>query len=161
VSRKFISNNKVFESNKNPEKKWFTVATCQLRNSSSTERRSSMTTTDACCSIAPYFKVHPDKLEAFQRLCAQLVEKTIQEPKCLFYAFTFKGDQAHCREGYADAGAVLAHLDNIGPLLQEALKMADLTRLEIHGPEAELEKLREPMAGLNPQFFGLEYGFRR
>jgi quinol monooxygenase YgiN len=120
-----------------------------------------MTTTDTCCSIAPYFKVHPDKLEAFKKLCAQLVEKTNQEPGCLYYAFTFTGDQAHCREGYADAQAVLAHLENIGPLLKEALKMADLARLEIHGPETELAKLREPMAGLNPQFYLLEHGFRR
>jgi quinol monooxygenase YgiN len=120
-----------------------------------------MTTTDTCCTIAPYFKVHADKLDGFKKLCPQLVEKSNQEPNCLCYGFTFLGDQAHCREGYADADAVLAHLENIGPLLQEALKMADLTRLEVHGPEAELAKLRKPMAGLNPQFFTLEYGFRR
>lgn len=120
-----------------------------------------MTTTDTCCTIAPYFTVHPDKLDAFKELCTQLVEKSKQETQCLFYGFTFKGDQVHCREGYADAEAVLAHLENIGPLLQEALKMADITRLEVHGPGTELAKLREPMAGLNPQFFTLECGFRR
>jgi quinol monooxygenase YgiN len=124
-------------------------------------RRNSMATTDTCCTIAPYFKVHADKLDDFKKLCTQLVEKSNQEPRCLFYGFTFDGDQAHCREGYADAGAVLAHLENIGPLLQEALKMADITRLEVHGPAAELEQLRKPMAGLNPRFFTLEYGFRR
>lgn len=120
-----------------------------------------MATTDTCCTIVPYFTVHADKLDDFKKLCAQLVEKSKQEPGCLFYGFTFKADMAHCREGYADAGAVLAHLDNIGPFLKEALKMADITRLEVHGPEAQLAKLREPMAGLNPQFFTLEYGFRR
>jgi quinol monooxygenase YgiN len=121
----------------------------------------SMAITDTCCSIAPYFKVHADKLDEFKKLCAQMVEKSNQEPGCLFYGYTFNADQAHCREGYGDAEAVLAHLGNIGPLLQEALKMADITRLEVHGPGAELAKLREPMAGLNPQFFTLEYGFRR
>jgi quinol monooxygenase YgiN len=120
-----------------------------------------MTTTDKCCTIAPYFKVHPGKLDSFKNLCPQLVEKSNQEPNCLFYAFTFNGDLAHCREGYADAEAVLAHLENIGPSLQEALKMADLERLEVHGPGVEIEKLREPMAGLNPQFFTVEYGFRK
>jgi quinol monooxygenase YgiN len=120
-----------------------------------------MATTDTCCSIAPYFKVHADKLDEFKKLSAQMVEKSNQEPGCLFYAYTFKADQAHCREGYADADAVLAHLGNIGPLLQEALKIAEITRLEVHGPGAELAKLREPMAGLNPQFFTLEHGFRR
>jgi quinol monooxygenase YgiN len=134
---------------------------CSTTTESHFSRRKSMTTPDTACSIAPYFNVHPDKLDDFKRLCAQLVEKTNQEPDCLFYAFTFKGNQAHCREGYADAEAVLAHLENIGPLLQEALTMADIARLEIHGPDAELAKLREPMASLNPQFFILESGFRR
>jgi hypothetical protein len=46
-------------------------------------------------------------------------------------------------------------------LLSEALTMSDITRLEVHGPAAELAKLKVPLAGLNPQFFTLEMGFRR
>ena len=82
---------------------------------------------------------------------------------CISYTnkFSFDGETAHCREGYQDAEGVLAHLENVGTLLQEALKIAELTRLEIHGPEEELAELREPLAELNPQFFTLEYGFRR
>jgi hypothetical protein len=67
----------------------------------------------------------------------------------------------HCREGYQDADGVLTHLQNVGALLVEALKISELTRLEIHGPKEELAKLREPLAHLKPQFFVLEYGFRR
>lgn len=120
-----------------------------------------MATGDTCCTIVPYFKVHDGKLEAFKALCGQFVEKTEQEPKCLYYGFSFDGDAAHCREGYADAAGLLAHLENVGPLLEEALKIADITRLEVHGPEAELAALREPLAGLDPRFFTLECGFRR
>ena len=98
---------------------------------------------------------------AFKEMCEQFVEKTDQEPKCLYYGFSFFEDQVHCREGYQDAEGLLAHLENVGPLLQEALKISELTRLEIHGPEEELAKLREPLAELQPQFFTLEYGFRR
>ncbi len=32
---------------------------------------------------------------------------------------------------------------------------------EVHGPESQLALLREPLAALNPQFFSLEFGFRR
>lgn len=120
-----------------------------------------MTTQDKCCSIVPYFKVHEGKLDAFKTLCEQFVDKTVMEPKCLYYGFSFDGEQAHCREGYKDAQGVLAHLENVGALMEEALKIADLTRLEIHGPRDELEKLKEPLADLNPQYFTLEYGFRR
>jgi len=120
-----------------------------------------MATQDKCCSIVPYFKIQNGKVDDFKALCEQFVAKTKDEPKCLYYGFSFDGDQAHCREGYADADGALAHLDNVGTLLQEALKIAELTRLELHGPDEELAKLREPLAGLNPQFFTLEYGFRR
>ena len=120
-----------------------------------------MTTQDKCCTIVPYFKIQSDQIEMFKGLCERFVEKTNEEPKCLFYGFSFYEDQAHCREGYEDAEGVLTHLENVGTLLEEALKIADLTRLEIHGPEDELAKLRDPLAELNPQFFTLEYGFRR
>jgi len=120
-----------------------------------------MATEDKCCTLHPYFKIHDGKVEAFKALCEQFVEKTGQEPKCLYYGFSFDGDQAHCREGYQDAEGLLAHLDNVGAILGEALKIADITRLEVHGPETEVAKLRQPLAELNPQFFVLEYGFRR
>ena len=120
-----------------------------------------MATKDTCCTIVPYFKVHSGKLEAFRGLCLRFVDQTNEEPKCLYYGFSFSGYQVHCREGYQDAAGLLAHLDNVGAILQEALKISDLTRLEIHGPEEELDKLREPLANLKPEFFTLEYGFRR
>jgi quinol monooxygenase YgiN len=120
-----------------------------------------MSVEDKCCSIAPYFKVATGKLEAFKELCEQFVAKTTEETKCLYYGFSFDGQQAHCREGYKDAEGLLAHLQNIEALLEQALKISELTRLEIHGPEEELAKLREPLAQLKPQFFVLEYGFRR
>jgi quinol monooxygenase YgiN len=123
--------------------------------------KENMTTLDKCCTIDPYFKVSGGKLSAFRKLCEQLVAKTRQEPKCLYYGFSFDGDQVFCREGYADAEGLLAHVENVGPLLEEALKIAEITRLVVHGPEEELAKLRTPLAKLNPQFFTLVFGFRR
>lgn len=120
-----------------------------------------MSTQDKCCTIVPYFKVHSDKLADFQELCAKIVEKTQTEPKCLYYGYSFNNDQAYCREGYEDAGGLLAHLENVEPLLGKLFKISDIIRVEVHGPESELAKLRQPLAHLNPQFFILEYGFRR
>ena len=117
--------------------------------------------TDACCTLVPYFEVNEGQLEAFKALGPQFVAKTRNEPGCVHYAFSFDGMNAHCREGYDDAAAVLAHLDNVGALLGEALKVAKIVRLEVHGPAAEIEKLRAPLAGLKPQFFELAEGFRR
>ena len=120
-----------------------------------------MATTDTCCSIVPYFKVADGKLGEFKELCERFIQATQKEADCLYYGFGFSGETVHCREGYKDAAGVLAHLENVGSLLEEALTISELTRLEIHGPEQELAKLREPLAGLSPQFFVLEFGFRR
>jgi quinol monooxygenase YgiN len=104
-------------------------------------------------SLHPYFKVHPGKLEAVKAVFPRFVEKTATEEKVLFYEFIVNGDEIFCREGYADAEGVLTHLDNVGALLAELLTMGDLTRIEVHGPTAELEKLKKPLAHLNPQWF--------
>ena len=121
-----------------------------------------MSTPDTCCSIAPYFKVAPGKLDEFKALTARFIEKTRSEPKCVHYAFSFDGDAVHCREGYDGAAGLLAHLENVGALLGEALKIAEVTRVEVHATAADIEQLREPLKGLNPQFFVLQSGgFRR
>src|SRR5687768_14277291 len=100
---------------------------------------------DRCCSIAPYFKITTGQIASFKNLCEQFVARTSQEEKCLYYGFGFNGDEAHCREGYEDAEGLLAHLDNVDDLLKKALDIAEIIRLEIHGPEEELQKLYEPL----------------
>ncbi len=120
-----------------------------------------MSTNDTCCSIVPYFEIPEENLTEFKNKCEQFVELTLKEEKVLYYGFCFDGNIAHCREGYTDAEGVLAHLENVGELLTQALEISTLSKLEIHGPAVELDKLRKPLADLNPQYFVLEYGFRR
>ena len=107
-------------------------------------------------SLHPYFKVHPGKLAAIKASLPAFIDKTASEEKNLFYGFTINGDEVFCREGYTDAEGVLAHFDNVGGLLAEALKIADLLRVELHGPAEELDKLRGPLAHLKPAWFPVE-----
>lgn len=106
-------------------------------------------------SLHPYFKVPPDKLEVMKAILPEFAAKTRDETGNLFYEFTINGDEVFCREGYLNAEALLAHLENVGAMLAAALKMADLMRIEVHGPAAEIEKLRAPLAHLNPAWFAL------
>ncbi|MCQ9377668.1 putative quinol monooxygenase [Methyloversatilis sp. XJ19-49] len=116
---------------------------------------------DTCCTLVPYFEVQDGQLDAFKTLALKLVAKTRAEPGCMHYAFSFSGNVAHCREGYVDAAAVLAHRENVAELLGQALKIAKIVSFEVHAPEAEIDKLRGPMASRSPQFFALEEGIRR
>lgn len=120
-----------------------------------------MATEDTCCTIVPYFTVAEGQIGKFRELSEKFVAKTRNEPKCLYYGFSFLGDSVHCREGYEDADSLLNHLSNVGELLKQAFEISEVSRLEIHGPETELAKLRGPLAGLQPQFYVLESGFRR
>jgi quinol monooxygenase YgiN len=117
---------------------------------------------DTCCTLVPYFEVAEGKLDEFKALGPVFVDLTSTEPGCVHYAFSSNGMIVHCREGYDNADALLAHLGNVDAPLQEALKIARIIRLEVHGPAAELDKLRGPLAGLNPEWFVLvEGGLRR
>jgi len=112
-------------------------------------------------SLHPYFKVHAGKLDAVRTLLPAFVAKTRNETSCLYYDFTLDGDTVYCREAYVGAEGVAAHLDNVGALLDEMLKNSDLVRLEIHGPAAELDKLRPRCGPLNPAWFVFQCGIGR
>jgi quinol monooxygenase YgiN len=98
-----------------------------------------MRTPSNSVSLHPYFKAHPGKLNKVKAGLPQFIQKTANEKENLFYEFSINGDEIFCREAYTSAEGLLAHLDNVGALLTEMLKMAALTRLEVHGPAADLE----------------------
>lgn len=112
-------------------------------------------------SIHPYFKAKPGKLAEAKAMLPRFVATTSPEKLVLYYDFTVNGDEIHCREAYFGAAGLLAHLDNIGAVLGEFLKIVDLTRVEVHGPAEELAKLKGPMEGLNPTWFVYECGLNR
>ena len=100
-------------------------------------------------------------MDDFRNLCEQFVAKTASEPNCLYYGFSFNGNEAYCREAYETAEDLLAHLANVDSLLKELLKISELTRLEVHGVEDDLAKLAQPLSDLNPAYFTLRFGIRR
>jgi hypothetical protein len=112
-------------------------------------------------SVHPYFKVKPGKMDAFKAALPAFIEKTAKEKGNLYYDFTVNEDVVYCREAYKGAEAFLAHLQGVGPLLGELLKLADVSRIEVHGPAEELEKLKSHMAAMNPTWFTYLTGVKR
>ncbi len=120
-----------------------------------------MSTFENAVSIHPYFKIQEGQMEACKSFLAQFNEKVVHEEKCLYYNFTFNDEILCCREAYQDAIGVQAHLENCGALLGEFLKIADVIRIELHGPAEELEKLKSTFADLNPDYFTYACGIGR
>lgn len=112
-------------------------------------------------SIHPYFRVKPGKLAEAKAKLASFLAKTGQEPGNLYYDFTIRDDVVFCREAYDGAEGLLKHLDNVGTVLGEFLTLADVIRVEVHAAAAELEKLKGPLASLNPEWFVFECGVKR
>jgi hypothetical protein len=107
-------------------------------------------------SIHPYFRPHEGRLAEFLALLPQFVQRTRTEKAVLFYDFTLCDGLVFCREAYVGGEGVLAHLDNVGDLLGQALEMAELIRIEVHGAASELDKMRETLKGLPVQWFVLK-----
>ena len=118
-------------------------------------------TNDTCVTIAPYFQIKPGQADAFRELTSRFIARAETEEKILYYGFSYNGDQAHCREGYADAEGALHHLQNVGALIEESGQYADIVRLEVHGIAAELDQLRDPLKDMPVEWFTLESGFRK
>ena len=101
---------------------------------------------ESAFGICQSASVPPDKMPHLKAILPEFAAKTRNETGNFFYEFTINGDEVFCREGYVNAEALLAHLENVGAMLAQALAMADLIRIEVHGPAAELAKLKEPLA---------------
>jgi hypothetical protein len=120
-----------------------------------------MNVIERAVSIHPYFNVRPGGMAAAKAILQEFTARTAREDRVLFYEFTLNGDQVFCREAYVGADGLLAHLKNVGEVLEKFLAIADLARLEVHGPAEELEKLKGPLGHLNPTWFVYECGVTR
>jgi quinol monooxygenase YgiN len=112
-------------------------------------------------SIHPYFRPHEGKRDAFLAMLPEFVQRTSSETGCLYYDFSVSEELIHCREAYLGAEGVQTHLENVGDLLQKALEISTLERLEFHGPADELEKLKPGLSELNPTWFAFEAGLEK
>lgn len=120
-----------------------------------------MTNPKNVVSIHPYFRVKPGKMAEAKNFLSQMVARTSTETTNLYYDFTINGDIVFCREAYVGAEGLLRHVENVGLVLTEYLKIADVLRVEVHGARADLEKLKGPLANLKPEWFEFECGVSR
>eukprot|EP00450_Noctiluca_scintillans_P019668 CAMPEP_0194526014 /NCGR_PEP_ID=MMETSP0253-20130528/61690_1 /TAXON_ID=2966 /ORGANISM="Noctiluca scintillans" /LENGTH=1039 /DNA_ID=CAMNT_0039370801 /DNA_START=11 /DNA_END=3130 /DNA_ORIENTATION=- len=109
---------------------------------------------DSMVCIYPYFEVPDNEIDEFATLFAEFYGRTAQEPDMLYFGFTQSGNVFHCREAYRSGEAVLAHLENVSDVFNEASKY--LTRLAIDGPAPELDKIRPHTEQLGASFWVLD-----
>lgn len=108
---------------------------------------------DAIC------KIHEGKIDEFQAVARKLLAAVQAKDKgTLQYDWFLDRDRGVCvvREAYADSGAMLQHMANMGDLLAALMGLADLS-VEIFGdPSPELAAtLARAKPTIYPYFQGL------
>ena len=96
--------------------------------------------------VRALFKINEGQLETFEQLKQQFISVVNQKEKekgTLMYDWYVNEDTMECAvlEDYADSDAVLEHAANTGDILQELLKIGEIS-LEVYGnPSEELSKI--------------------
>lgn len=108
--------------------------------------------------LTAHFKIQPGKTQAFKEVATRCIAAVkAHEPGALRYDWYYLEDQSECKvqEIYRDTGAVMAHMQNVGPLLGELLSMSTVTG-EVFGPITG--ELKEIFQGLQVTFYEYETG---
>ena len=106
----------------------------------------------------------PDgKLEEFQAIAREMVERTQNEPGTLGYEWYVSADGKRCQliETYVDAEALLAHLAGPGPQegVPKLMTMASVNGIQVYGEPGP--KAREILAHFGPEIFSHTLGLNR
>lgn len=113
-------------------------------------------------TIVGYMTVPEAHADAFRKNCADMIELRSQESGHLASAYSFSADgTVVSREDYDSADAVIRHMELGSHIFGSTQSLVSITGVELHGPAAELEKLRDLFSGISPGFFVTEFGFRR
>jgi len=106
---------------------------------------------DESVSTITYYEVRD--MDSFANLTVEIAEAKKLEPTVLSCSFSFNGNQVMCKESYDTADSAKAHLDSSAPLAKRAAESADILKVEVMGPEEQLEKLRETFNEVNVMFW--------
>ena len=113
------------------------------------------------CSVEEHFVVKDWKRT--EPIMESFLDRTRGQEGCLYSGWSKKGDALVWRESFVDGDAVRAHFEAVGPWIDALLAgPAVLTRAEVHGPAAELDKARliegAIAANFKPEFIALTHG---
>ena len=98
-------------------------------------------------------RIAPDRLAEFKRVAARALELTREEAGTLQYDWFFSDDETKCvvRETYASSEAVLAHVANMGDLIEKVAELGGGLQIEAFG--ALSTELLEATAALEPTVY--------
>jgi len=118
---------------------------------------------DTHITILVEFTVPDGKIDEFKAGFPKFYEATKKgagAAGCYYYSFGTLGNTVYCREGYKDAEAVQKHGADIKDMLEEPMKAlgANGIKINVVGPQAEIDKLRPRLEPKGAVFWNLDSG---
>lgn len=114
-------------------------------------------------TMRPYFRVTDwdAVLPIMQQMHDEITRTTSDQPSALYHDWTRSNDQLSMRTTFDNAENLQKMLENIKPLLDIMLSTAAvLDRFEFHGPEAELQKIKQADNDLDAEYYDSHTGFQ-
>lgn len=120
-----------------------------------------MSTFDNAITIHPYFKIKEGQMEACKSFLTQFCEKVASEGGASTTTSLSRRMCCSAERPIETPPRCSRIWKTAVRLLGEFGKITEVMRVEVHGPAAELEKLKAGLAGLNPEYFVCECGIGR
>jgi quinol monooxygenase YgiN len=111
-------------------------------------------------SLTARFKIRDGASDTFRTIaskCIEAVRKNEMNAGCLRYEWFYSADYSQCDvlETYTGSEAVLKHMANVGPFLQELLAISELSGTLYGTPSETLKKAFE---GLDVEYLHRDAG---
>jgi hypothetical protein len=100
-----------------------------------------------------YYEVND--MDTFANLTVEIAEFKKGDEAVLGCSFSFNANQVVCIESFETAEKAKAHLDVAAEYAKRAMESADVTKVEVTGPEEQLEQLRESFNDVNVMFWAM------
>mmetsp|Transcript_11800 Transcript_11800/g.27637 ORF Transcript_11800/g.27637 Transcript_11800/m.27637 type:complete len:217 (+) Transcript_11800:91-741(+) len=113
------------------------------------------------CSMYPYFTIN--NWASCEPILNEIASKSSSETGCYHFAWTRSDDQLRWHGYFIDGEALKKHLDAVRPLIDQLnAGPARIDRLEVHGPQSEIEKGTTPLQGIpETHYFASDQRVRR
>jgi quinol monooxygenase YgiN len=104
------------------------------------------------CTMMPHFIIKDWKTA--KPLMQEIIEAANDEPGCTYFGWEKSNNRLIARETFFDGDSMKAHVEKVRPLLDKLVAgPAELEKLEIHGPEIQVEKVKPVTDTFMPQYF--------
>jgi hypothetical protein len=111
------------------------------------------TKTDESLTMITYYNV--EDMDTFANLTVEIAEAKKADDAVLSCSFSFNANQVVSVENFESAEKAKTHLESYAELAKRTVESAQIEKVDVMGPEDQLEQLRESFNDVNVMFWAM------